>query len=229
MKERLYIPLAFLCLLLFSCAAPLKHYYPASIENLPRVELVELDSEYYPFIEAIDGHAIGSYMPPLFIEPGRHRIVVRPRKRNYELDPVVVDIDADAGEIYELSFHIKWETEQQRSGSLSASADLTGLAEPPPHPVVMRRMGLVYIYRSQRVFGPATDLTFPVYLNGQPLQNLYPGGLCPVLMRPGPAVFSLPGLKEREIRKTWLNVLCHEVPRGYYPLVSDKTLSGPSD
>ena len=254
MNKYLCISLSILCLLLCSCAAGVRHYYPPSIGNIPRSELVELGGREYPFIEAIDGKRIGRYMAPLYIEPGAHLIVVRPRKADYESDPVTIALDADAGEAYELSYSIEWSGDDRRSGVVTAGAKLTGLSEPPPHPLVMRRNGLVYIYRPQRVIGPATGIAFPVYLNGQPLQNLYPGSLCPVIMRPGVAVFSLPEGGERtvidiepdtvyylkgditmggvslsmadertgeqEIRKTWLNALCHEVPRGYYPLVS---------
>jgi len=253
MKEYIYIPLSILCLTLFSCAAGVRHYYPPSISNLPRSELVRLDSKDYPFIETIDGRAIGRHMRPLYIEPGPHLIVVRPRRPNYESDPVGIRLDGGAGEVYDLSYSVEWSGEDRKDGVVFAGALLTGLSEPPPHPLVMRTNGLVYIYRQERSIGPATDLTFPVYLNGKPLQYLYPGSLCPVIMMPGVAVFSLPVVDERvvidikpdtvyylkgditvggatlalveeraaerEIRKTWLNALCHEVPRGYYPLV----------
>lgn len=249
MKERYYIILSLMCLLMTSCAAGVSHYYPPALESHSRNELVRLNSTDYPFIEEIDGQSINRYMRPLYIEPGPHRIVVRPRRMNYESDPVAITLNGAAGEVYDLSYSVEWSGKDRLSGIVSADAKLTGTSEPPPHPLIMRRNALVYIYRDEASSG----VIIPVYLEDKPLQYLYSGSVCPILIRPGPAVFSLLAGKvkaaidiepdtvyylkggvgsggvsleqvdeavgEQEIRKTWLNAMCNEVPRGYYPLV----------
>lgn len=237
-----------------SCGASVRHYYPASIENMSRSELVELNSPVYPFIEGIDGQYISYYRRPLYILPGKHAITLRPRA-GYEADPAAVLLDAKAGDIYSLSYEADWSGDEGRSGTWAAKAERTGRSEPPPHHLLMRYNGLVYIYRPDKLFGPGSEVAFPFFLDGEPLQYLYPGSLCPVMIRPGPASFSVegappvrmdivagevyylkggvsmgfsgglvlslvpPGEGEKEIRDTWMNALCHEVPRGYYPLV----------
>ncbi|MFQ5736871.1 MAG: hypothetical protein ACE5GY_08430 [Thermodesulfobacteriota bacterium] len=244
------------CLALASCAAGVRHYYPPSIGNMSRNELVRLNSGSYPLIEAIDGNAIGSYNSPLYILPGGHRITLRPGRPDVEADPLTIFFNARAGDIYRLSYDADWSGQGGRSGTWSARVQWEGTSPPPPHPVLLRFNGLVYLYREDKVFGPGTDLVLPIFLNGKILQYLYPGSLCPLMIKPGPAAFSVAvggratlvdvaaggvyyvkgGISmshgagftvvdeeqgEKEIRRTWVNALCHEVPRGYYPLVEE--------
>ncbi len=251
-----------LCLSLASCAKHVGFYYPPSIRHKSRSELVRLESKVYPYIVAIDGQPIASYMSPMLILPGPHKIKLKPEFRTIEAAPYTIDLDGQPGDIYRLNYIGNTIKQGEIAGSWAATTDLVGTSPPPPHPLIMKEKGLVYLYRTDSAFDTGSAKLLRAYLNGKQVQYLFPGYLCPLLLSPGPQVLKVTDSKLKvidikagevyylrasfsmgwsggtilesvdpkkgasEISKTEPNVLCDEVPRGYYPLNVKEKMGG---